>query len=208
MTPDDFAVLDLSCYELTLRASEAVSLPAFLGSTLRGAFGHALKEAVCVMNHRDCARCLVADRCIYPYLFETPVPPDVPQLRGQAQAPHPIILTPPMLKARERAGRVSAHSLADGRRVRLVHSPAESSLEGRHRMSRGERLTFGLLLMGRAVEYLPYVVYAVSEMARRGFGWSVRLSSLRKWRWLMRAEIENRYIPVSRSASSFPVLQL
>src|SRR5215217_4042481 len=107
MTPDDFAVLDLSRYELTLRASQAVSLPAFLGSTLRGAFGHALKEAVCVMSHRQCERCLVADRCIYPYLFETPVPPDVPQLRGQAQAPHPFILTPPMLKATERAERAN-----------------------------------------------------------------------------------------------------
>lgn len=66
MVPEDFAALDLSRYELKLRACEPVSLPAFLGSTLRGAFGHALKEAVCVMNHRDCAKCLVADRCIYP----------------------------------------------------------------------------------------------------------------------------------------------
>src|ERR1044072_3894832 len=170
MTPDDFAVLDLSRYELTLRASESVSLPAFLGSTLRGAFGHALKEAVCVMNHRDCVKCIVADRCIYPYLFETPVPPDAQQLRGQAQAPHPFILTPPMLKAPEKAGRVSAQSLSDGRTVRLVHSSIRDSLDGRRRMSRGDRLTFGLLLMGRAVEYLPYVVYAVSEMARRGLG--------------------------------------
>jgi hypothetical protein len=170
MTPNDFAALDLSRYELTLRASESVSLPAFLGSTLRGAFGHALKEAVCVMNHRDCVKCLVADRCIYPYLFETPVPPDVPQLRGQAQAPHPFILTPPMLKGNERAERVSAHSLSDGRTVRLVHSPATDSPEGRRRMLRGDGLAFGLLLMGRAVEYLPYVVYAVSEMARRGLG--------------------------------------
>jgi hypothetical protein len=170
MRPDDFSVLDLARYELTLRACEAVSLPAFLGSTLRGAFGHALKEAVCVMNHRDCVKCLVADRCIYPYLFETPVPPDMPQLRGQAQAPHPFILTPPMLKGSERAERVSARSLSDGRTVRLVHSPVTDSPDGRRRMLRGDGLAFGLLLMGRAVEYLPYVVYAVSEMARRGLG--------------------------------------
>src|SRR3954468_6381934 len=149
MTPDDFAALDLSRYELTLRACGSASLPAFLGSTLRGAFGHALKEVVCVMNHRDCAKCMVADRCIYPYLFETPVPPDVPQLRGQAQAPHPFILTPPMLKAAERAERVSAQSLSDGRRVRLVHSLAEDSLDGRCHISRGGGLSFGLLLMGR-----------------------------------------------------------
>jgi hypothetical protein len=170
MTPNDFAAFDLSRYELTLRASESVSLPAFLGSTLRGAFGHALKEAVCVMNHRDCVKCMVADRCIYPYLFETPVPPDVPQLRGQSQAPHPFILTPPILKAPEIVEQVSAHSLSDGGKVRLVRSPATDSPDGRRRMSRGDVLVFELLLMGRAVEYLPYVVYAVSEMARRGLG--------------------------------------
>lgn len=122
------------------------------------------------MNHRQCERCMVADHCIYPYLFETPVPPDVPQLRGQAQAPHPFILTPPMLKVTERAEQVSAHSLSNGKTVRLVRSPATADSESRHRLSRGERLTFGLLLMGRAFEYLPYVVYAVSEMARRGLG--------------------------------------
>lgn len=170
MTPNDFAAFDLSRYELTLRASESVSLPAFLGSTLRGAFGHALKEAICVMNHRDCIKCMVADRCIYPYLFETPVPPDVPQLRGQAQAPHPFILTPPMLKRPERAERVSAHNLSDGRRVRLVHSPATDSPHGRRHISRGGGLVFGLLLMGRAVEYSTDVVHAVSDMARCGLG--------------------------------------
>ena len=103
MVPEDFAGLELSRYELKLRACQSASLPAFLGSTLRGAFGHALKEAVCVMNHRDCAKCLVADRCIYPYLFETPVPDDVPQLRGQQQAPHPFILTPPIFEPPENA---------------------------------------------------------------------------------------------------------
>jgi hypothetical protein len=31
-------------------------------------------------------------------------------------------------------------------------------------------MRFGLVLMGRAIEYLPYVIFAVSEMARRGLG--------------------------------------
>jgi hypothetical protein len=64
--------------------------------------------------------------------------------------------------------RTVAHSTRDGRTVRLVHPPEESG--GRRRLIRGDELRFELLLMGRAVEYLPYVVYAVSEMARRGLG--------------------------------------
>jgi hypothetical protein len=176
MLADDFAALELSRYELKLRAREAASLPTFLGSTLRGAFGHALKEAVCVMSHRQCDRCLVASRCIYPYVFETPVPPGVPQLKGQQQAPHPFILTSPVLRMPERstqalsaAARAGVQQLPDGRAVRLVRAPVAGGNE-RRRVVVSQELRFGLLLMGRAVEYLPYVVYAVSEMAQRGLG--------------------------------------
>jgi CRISPR-associated endoribonuclease Cas6 len=179
MIVDDFAPLDLSRYKLRLRACQAISLPPFLGSTLRGAFGHALKEAVCVMSHRDCERCLLADRCVYPYLFETPAPSDVHQLRGQKQAPHPFILAPPFLSGPDRVARiehqsdqsrVTAHSLSDGRVVRLVPSSDVVTVEARRHLRAGDELTFGLLLMGRAIECLPYVIYAVSEMARRGLG--------------------------------------
>src|SRR5579862_7488959 len=95
LIPFDFSALEVARFRLVLRALEDASLPAFLGSTLRGAFGHALKQAVCVMSHKCCERCLVQDRCIYPYLFETPAPPDSVLLKGQQQAPHPFILTPP-----------------------------------------------------------------------------------------------------------------
>ncbi|HYV04195.1 MAG TPA: CRISPR system precrRNA processing endoribonuclease RAMP protein Cas6, partial [Blastocatellia bacterium] len=40
----------------------------------------------------------------------------------------------------------------------------------RLRLPPGGELMFGLTLIGRAIEYLPYVVYAVSEMAQRGLG--------------------------------------
>jgi hypothetical protein len=73
---------------------DAARLPAFSGSTLRGAFGFALKRAVCVMSHRDCPRCLVRSRCIYPYVFETSAPADS-KLAHQQNAPHPFTLDPP-----------------------------------------------------------------------------------------------------------------
>src|SRR6185295_521555 len=241
MRSEDFNKLTLSRYELRLKARDACSLPAFLGSTLRGAFGHALKETVCVMPHRDCERCLVADRCIYPYLFETPPPPDLALLRGQQRAPHPFILSPPSpfvpavtkdltRSARSGAGTSSsAHSGSPGVslasaldesqvsdtsvradvRVRPRRNPGLSTgansrsappilrkasnalptlrkangsggVNGgssentfawdRLRLAPGDELKFGLTLIGRAIEYLPYVVYAVSEMARRGLG--------------------------------------
>lgn len=234
MRCQDFDVLDIARFELTLSGRETCSLAAFLGSTLRGAFGHALKQAVCVMPHRDCDRCMVADRCIYPYLFETPPSPDVALLRGQQRVPHPFLLSPPspFAPAIARATARSAHSEKAGispassldsssytrtsvradLRVRPSSQPPNlasaspgsiappilrkasnalptlrkpnggngadgtSSGDGfaldRSRFAPGDEIIFGLTLMGRAIEYLPYVVFAVSEMARRGLGYS------------------------------------
>jgi hypothetical protein len=42
--------------------------------------------------------------------------------------------------------------------------------EGRRTLKPGDEMTFGVLLMGRATQYMPFVIYAVSEMARRGLG--------------------------------------
>lgn len=199
MRPQDFASLALSRYELKLWAQQSTSLPAFLGSTLRGAFGHALKEAVCLMSHRDCSHCLVADRCIYPYLFETPVPADLLQFRGLQQAPHPFILSPPgvLKSATEMTAIIKKHSLSPRDQGALKHSavaikrplPSDvpilrkalqitpqktqtfSSLTNeRLNFAVGDELRFRLMLMGRANDYLSYVIFAVSEMARRGLG--------------------------------------
>jgi hypothetical protein len=176
MIAEDFSVLTLSRYQLHLRARKSGILPRYLGSTLRGAFGHALKEAVCVVAHRNCERCMLAEHCIYPYLFETP-PPPIELLRGQKSAPHPFILMPPL-------GRPGDGPIPDplarqfkrtecgyaGKTLTLVKpSPMVCSDRGWN-LSPGDELAFDLLLVGRAVEYMPYVVYAVSEMARRGLG--------------------------------------
>jgi hypothetical protein len=178
MLAEDFSVLNLSRYQLRLKARRAVVLPRFLGSTLRGAFGHALKEAVCVVSHRDCGRCMLAERCIYPYLFETPAPP-IELLRGQKGAPHPFILMPPLSDLNEdptlrpeflprRFKRTECvHS---GNTLRLVKPSPITCSDAGWKLAPGDEMVFDLLLVGRAIEYMPYVVYAVSEMAKRGLG--------------------------------------
>jgi len=174
MTVDDFDCLKVARYELRLRACHAVSLPAFLGSTLRGAFGHALKQAVCMIDHRNCERCLLADRCPYPYLFETPVPAGEPLLRGQQNAPRPFVLEPPVL--RPLAGQVWRLPKRHDEAPTVAAPPAFATTSStfssneRHDLRAGDTLTFGLLLIGPAIDCLPYVVLAVSEMGRRGLG--------------------------------------
>lgn len=67
-------------------------LPAYAGSAWRGALGHALKRAVCVVRDTPCPACLLYRSCVYPYIFDTPPPPDSAKMRHYLNAPHPYAL--------------------------------------------------------------------------------------------------------------------
>ena len=78
-------------YLFTCRFLTAALLPTFKGSTLRGAFGHALKKVCCTMKRRSCTDCLLAGTCVYSFIFEA----------GKARRPHPYVLEPPEESRRE-----------------------------------------------------------------------------------------------------------
>lgn len=88
----DFCWLTL---RVTLQSQAAGSLPPFLGSTLRGAFGHAFKEVVCLVRDQDCATCMLRARCPYPYVFETLRPAEATWMRRYETVPHPFVFLPP-----------------------------------------------------------------------------------------------------------------
>jgi hypothetical protein len=148
-----FAGLRLARYAIELRAVEAARLPAFSGTTLRGAFGYALKRAVCVMPHRDCAKCLLADRCTYPFVFET-APAAGSKLESQQNAPHPFALEPPI---EDKGTRGQGEGPGESRSSPRILAP-------------GDAIAFGLSLYGRAIESLPYIVFAIHGMAENGLG--------------------------------------
>jgi CRISPR-associated endoribonuclease Cas6 len=93
---EELAALSLLQVRITLRARDPLQLPLYKGSTLRGGFGTVFKETVCVVEHRDCARCLLRARCAFPYVFDTPVPEDAARLRKYPAAPHPFVFLPPL----------------------------------------------------------------------------------------------------------------
>ncbi|MDX9708409.1 MAG: CRISPR system precrRNA processing endoribonuclease RAMP protein Cas6 [Trichloromonas sp.] len=81
-------------YQFTCRFTEDALLPPYKGSTFRGAFGGALKKVVCAVREKDCARCLLATRCVYARVFETLV--SAPDLSSrQVAPPHPYVIEPP-----------------------------------------------------------------------------------------------------------------
>lgn len=212
MRCQDFDRLDIARFDLTLRALERTILPPYLGSTLRGALGHALKDAACVVEHRDCRRCPLLDICAYPYLFETPVPTEIKELRGQTHAPLPFLIEPPLVENPVRrvwrvptAGVMAVASSA-GSAVQSANSSetkspganrfgnAETVVDARvsvpqqliskpafvmssvvfpdrpRQFNIGDDLRFGLVLFGRAIDYFPFFLHAISEMAYRGLG--------------------------------------
>lgn len=94
----EYALPALPCLRLrlTLKALEPARLPLFHGSLLRGAFGHALRGAVCAMDPaQPCESCRLRTVCPYPRLFETLFEgPPPPLLRGQTTAPRPYVFEP------------------------------------------------------------------------------------------------------------------
>jgi len=130
--------LEWGLFRFRIRALEDLSLPEYKGATFRGGFGQALKGVTCALKRQDCGACLLRDRCVYVYLFETPPPVDAAMMRLYPAAPHPFVLEPPETKA--------------------------------HHIPRGEALEFGLVLVGRALELLPYFVYAFISLGERGLG--------------------------------------
>jgi hypothetical protein len=73
-----------------------VVLPPFLGSMLRGAFGHALRRMVCVMGpEQACVECGLRQACSYTRIFEPYVEGEPPPfLRGIDQAVRPYVFEP------------------------------------------------------------------------------------------------------------------
>lgn len=145
--------LNLARFEIHLRPYADALLPPFLGSTLRGAFGHALKAVACSMPHSDCSRCILVERCLYPRLFETSASGSRETLLKRCQdAPRPFIFIPPMP-----AGNGFIRARDDFLRLRV-------------RVKAEEPMVFGLALFGEAIREIPYVIYAISLMAQHGFG--------------------------------------
>jgi hypothetical protein len=87
--------LRLAQYRFVLEMTEALELPPFWGSTLRGGFGHSFKRIACRQPGEDCRLCAEYDRCAYGYVFETRPPADSEVLRHHDAVPRPFVFKIP-----------------------------------------------------------------------------------------------------------------
>ena len=82
-------------YRFHCRLDRDAALPAYKGSTFRGAFGIALKQVVCALKRRSCDGCLLRGQCLYTRVFETPLALAPEKESRMAQVPHPFVIQPP-----------------------------------------------------------------------------------------------------------------
>lgn len=92
----DLPRLPVGEYRLIFEPSRPLAGEGFLGSAWRGGFGHALRAAVCVTGQRECRGCMLYRGCTYPYVFETPPPPESQKMRRYTAAPHPFLFVVPL----------------------------------------------------------------------------------------------------------------
>lgn len=58
----------------TVQATQTVTWPHFAGSTLRGAFGRALRRAACITGQKECTGCPLRNSCAYGVVFDPAAP--------------------------------------------------------------------------------------------------------------------------------------
>lgn len=127
--------------EATLKAVSTIYLPPFAGSTIRGSLGMALLKISCVLKHQRCNECVLAQRCTYTYIFETPLYGDVEDRKRFPNAPHPFVLD------------IGVYNTEDS-----------------YVVEKGEKFSFGFKLIGNGVDYLPHFLTALSIMGEMGIG--------------------------------------
>jgi len=140
-----FFVMRIARLDIVLQATEEVRLPVYKGAVLRGAFGSAFRGVACPFPGRECSGCLLRQQCVYSLVFETPRPENSAVMRKYETVPHPFLIEPPAGNAERPSGAYE-------------------------KLAAGEKLEFVLVLLGPAVGYLPYFIYAFEEMAGRGLG--------------------------------------
>lgn len=86
--------LPIARYRFTAELQGSLTLPAYSGSLLRGAFGAALRRIACMTGQTACPPCALYRTCPYPALFETP-PRPTPLRQQFSQVPNPYVVEPP-----------------------------------------------------------------------------------------------------------------
>mgnify|MGYP001059926072 CR=1 FL=1 len=138
-------VIRYAKYQFTIKALASLILPPYKGSTFRGGFGNAFKKVVCALKRIDCKDCLLKTRCIYAYIFET---------------------SPPPSENSNNNGFLKINKYEKIPHPFIIEPPDYPKKE----FLPNEYMSFNLILIGKANDYLPYFIYTFKELGKIGIG--------------------------------------
>jgi hypothetical protein len=145
--------LRLATYRFTLAAQERLELPPYKGNVLRSGFGMAFKRLVCLQKDK-----------------QQPAP--IHSQIGKVSGPCPTCLVKNNCPYAYIFETPRPQDAAVLRSYSEVPHPfvLEPPLDTRTVYQAGETMDFGLVLVGRAINYLPYFIVVFSELGKLGLG--------------------------------------
>lgn len=135
--------IPIARYRFSARVLDALHLPSYAGSLLRGQFGAALRRLACMTRQPSCSGCPLRETCPYTRIFEAPAPPGHALQRFSAIPNAYVVEPPPLLNAT--SGRSADRWL-----------------------QQEENLVFHMVLAGHALEQLPLVILAWQRALAQG----------------------------------------
>lgn len=143
MTLATSQALPIARYRFSARVVDALQLPPYAGSLLRGQFGAALRHLACMTRQPTCANCPLLQTCPYTRIFEAPAP-EQHQLQRFSAIPNAYVVEPP---------------------PPAINGPQHTNDRW---LQAGQELVFHMVLTGYALEQLPLVIFAWQRALTRG----------------------------------------
>lgn len=137
------SLLPIARYRFSARVVDALVLPPYAGSLLRGQFGAALRQLACMTRQPSCTDCPLRATCPYTRIFEASAPAEHPLQRFSA-IPNAYVVEPPAPVIAPEPG------------------PAAPVLEP------GQTLAFHMVLTGSTLEQLPLIIVAWQRALQQG----------------------------------------
>lgn len=135
--------LPYQSYRVFAKAEENLVLPYFLGASIRGGLGYVLKKFVCIQKkQKDCKVCLIKHSCTYSFLFESAI-----------------------IKNDES----ELFSLKKGEKIPQPWV-IDFDLSAEKTFPKGTLFSFDFSLLGKGIEYLPYIIYSLERLGDVGIG--------------------------------------
>lgn len=139
-TTVEVPALPLQILHVRARATRDSPTPPYLGATLRGALGHALRQVACRTGAPTCTACPQLAHCGYGVMWEGGGAGDLGELARGSDSPRPYVLA--------------------------WDRPAQRP----DRLRRGDPLRFRVTLLGRTEEWLALFVLAIRDALHAGLG--------------------------------------